>query len=168
MPSLLFCVKPQILKISNYFSFHLIPRYFWLLWLRKPGGSGTWLPPKGPALEAKGIKNPNTFLFTALWILCQSLGFGGYWLRTFGAWQRCVFSCVLSLYPVECSTAVCACVCLVSNGFPLQGCRCVCLPYVCQNWWRSHSGALTGRRGLPKIKTKTVLGMCQCSFYLGF
>lgn len=106
MPYQVFCVKPQILKISNYFSFHLIPRYFWLSWLQRPGGSGTWLPPKGPELEAKEKNQTHSYLqpcklYASLFIL-QGIDSG---LLNFGAWQHCVlaayFLCILWSAPLQ-------------------------------------------------------------------
>lgn len=42
-----------------------IPSYFWLSWLQRPGGSETWLPPRGPKLEAKE-KKPKSILIYSL------------------------------------------------------------------------------------------------------
>lgn len=89
---------------------------------------------------------------------------------TFGLAALCI-SGILSLYPLECSTAE-----LVERGvskwFPVQGCHCVCLTCIHQNWWKFHSKLLASKRCSPKIETKTVLVMCQFRsnviFTLGF
>lgn len=62
-------------QLRANFSLLLKPRYFWLSRLQRTGGIGTWLSPKGPEPEAKKKKKTNTFLFTVLQILWQSLSF---------------------------------------------------------------------------------------------